>query len=388
MRFGLTIAILASAPLLLAAGLAAQSDTSTSEEQQALRSAKANANAAERRSELLRQEASSAENAADKIVAQRAMLSAEIDAAAAQMSAANARLTIIASRQKEQRAKLGIESEPMLRLNAALQAITAKPTALLIAQPGQRIDYIHLRAVMATVQPEIARKTAFLRRQIKQQNELRAQEMLAIKSLQKARASLNTRRTELARLEKDARGRAGDLSADAAVEFEQSIAQGERARDLVERIDTIRTGTEKSGSLAALDGPVMRSGSATRVDGDKPAYIIPGHGDLIFGFNELNSTGYRERGIRLAFEPSATIAAPAAGKVTFAGAYRSYGDIIIIEHGGGWTSLLTNLGDIDVAVGQKVTQGQALGNARAEDPEITLELRRNGRIMDIAAMLD
>ena len=116
-------------------------------------------------------------------------------------------------------------------LNAALQQMTGRPTALMIAQPGQREDYIHLRAVMATVQPEIVRRTGALRQQIAVQNELRSQELVALKSLGDARTRLQSRRAALARLEGDARGKAGDLSADAAVEFEQAIAQGERARD-------------------------------------------------------------------------------------------------------------------------------------------------------------
>jgi murein hydrolase activator len=387
MRLALSLILLSLPPLGLAGALMAQGTPPESAQQEALRDAKAKAQKAERRSELLRQEASNAENAADRIVAQRAVLSAEIAAAEAQIEAANARIAIIGERQRMQRSKLGEESEPVLRLNAALQQMTSRPTALMMAQPGQRSDYIHLRAVMATVQPEIIRRTGALRQQIAVQNELRAQELVALKSLRDARSRLSSRRAALARLEGEARGKAGDLSADAAIEFEQAIAQGERARDIVGRIDSLRLGSEKAGELASLDGPVLRQGAATPRSADRNAYMLPAKGNVVSGFNELNTTGYRERGIRLALGPSTPVVAPAAGKVSFAGRYRSYRQIVIIEHGNGWNTLITNLDAVQVAEGTSVIQGAVLGTSGDDGAEIGIELRKSGRVMDIAALL-
>ena len=104
MRFWLTLSAAALAPLGVAGALMGQGIAPTLDaQQQALRDAKAKAVVAERRSEFLRQEASNAANAVDRIVAQRAVLSAEMDAAAAQIEAANARIAIIARRQQAQR---------------------------------------------------------------------------------------------------------------------------------------------------------------------------------------------------------------------------------------------------------------------------------------------
>lgn len=372
-------------PILFGGALAAQS---SADEQAALRAAKSRAAQAEARSENLRQEASNAGMAADRLVAQRAVLASEIDAAAAQIVAANTRIAIINRRQRAQRALLGEASEPMLRLNAALQQMTRRPAALMMAQPGQREDYIHLRAVMATVEPAIKRRTAALRGQIAIQRELRGQEFLALKMLNNARGRLSAQRTSLAQLEGSNRNRANNLSANAAVEFEQAIAQGEQARDIVERIDTLRMSGEMASVLAALDGPLLRGGKSISNGAPKGVYILPPYVSLLSGYNELNETGYRERGVTLSVEPDADVTAPAAGKIIFAGIYRSFGQIIIIEHGSGWTSLITNLAALDVDKGDRVDQGDTLGSAASDNPQIGIELRRNGRTMDITAMLD
>jgi murein hydrolase activator len=365
----------------IAATLSAQTD-----EQQALRNAKARAAAAEQRSEMLRQEASSAEGSADRLLAQRAAMSAEIDTANAQIAAARARMAIIAVQQRRQRAALGTASEPLLRLNAMLQKMTQQPIALMLTQPGSRRDYIHLRATMAAIEPAIAQRTAALRRQIAAQRELRAQELVAIRSLETARKDLGTRRQALAQLENQSRDKASMLGADAALEYERAIGQGERARDLVEQIDANRDSAQTAAALAEYALPAPRGRGAT--PGTTKAYILPARGRLVAGFGELNPTGYRERGIRIAVAPSSGLVAPAAGKVTYAGRYRSYGNIVIIDHGGGWTTLITNVEELGVAANTTVAQGAVVGRSGAGDaPEIMVELRRYGRTIDILALV-
>lgn len=365
---------------LLAASAAGQSDV------EALREAKKRAAAAEARSETLRQEASNAEATADRLVARRAALGAEIDAANAQIATARARIAVISRRQRAQAALLGEANAPLLRLNALLQNMTRQPVSLLLARPGDRRDYVRLRAAMASIQPVIAARTLALRDQMAMQRELQKQERVAIGALGKARIDLESRRKALAALESDSRGKALSLNADAAIEYERAIGQGERARDLVERIDADRESGQSAAELAAYAGPQPRLGGGPRRV-DSSVYILPVSGLVVSGFGELNPTGYRERGIRFAVQPEARIVAPAAGKVTFAGRYRSFGNIVIIEHGNGWATLVTGIERLGVETGAQVRQGATIGNAGGEEPEIMVELRRNGRIIDIAALL-
>jgi murein hydrolase activator len=386
MRFWSVLLLLALTPFAIASSLMAQNAGSNSAQHDVLRDEKEKALRAERRSELLRQEASNAASTADRLVAQRAVLSTEIDAAEAQIAAATARIAIISRQQELQRAQLGVESEPVLRLNAALQQMTGRP-AVLMMQPGQREDYVHVRAVMATVQPQIIRRTSDLRQHIAVQSELRAQEYRALKSLGDARSRLKSRQTDLAKLQGAAGGKAGALSANAAIAFEQAIAQGERASDIVGRMDIQRLSAEKASELAALDGPMLRPGRATKAAAAGTAYILPARGKLLSGFNELSATGYRKRGVRIALADNMRVVAPAAGTVSFAGRYRSYGRIVIIQHGNGWNSLITHLGSTQVKKGQAVKQGAVLGSATSDAPEIGIELRKNGRVMDIAMIL-
>jgi septal ring factor EnvC (AmiA/AmiB activator) len=366
---------------IAAASAVGQSDV------EALREAKLRAAAAEARSENMRQEAASANAETDRLFARRAALGAEIDAANAQIATARARIAVIARHQREQASLLGRANAPLMRLNALLQNMTRQPVSLLLARPGNRRDYVRLRAAMASIEPVIAARTSALRDQMALQRQLQAQERVAIGSLRKAGKELAERRKALAALESDSRGKALSLNADAALEYERAIGQGERARDLVEHIDAQRESTQNAALLAAYDGPQPRAGDRPVVAFRTSAYRLPVSGRVISGYGELNPTGYRERGIRLSVEPNARIIAPAPGRVSFAGRYRSFGNIVIIEHGGGWATLVTGLEALGVEAGAQVSQGVALGNAGGESPEIMIELRRNGRVMDIAALL-
>ena len=198
--------------------------------------------------------------------------------------------------------------------------MAGKPAYLLMMQPGQYADYIHLRAIMATVQPAIMRKTSALRQQIAAQSELEAQEVSALKSLRDARGRLTNRQSALAAWEGDVLGNNAAMSANAAIAFEQAIAQGERARDIIGRIDNQRLSATKAAELAALDGPFIRPGHSEQGRSRSSAYILPA-----------------------------------------AGRYRSYGNIVIIEHGKGWNSLITNLHSVEVTKGQKLIKAPYLG---------------------------
>lgn len=85
------------------------------------------------------------------------------------------------------------------------------------------------------------------------------------------------------------------------------------------------------------------------------------------------------RGITLAVRAQAQVVAPSAGRIAFAGPFAGYGQIVIIDHPGGFTSLITGLASLSAQVGDNVVAGSPLG---AAGPQITLELRRDGKVVN------
>jgi septal ring factor EnvC (AmiA/AmiB activator) len=73
------------------------------------------------------------------------------------------------------------------------------------------------------------------------------------------------------------------------------------------------------------------------------------------------------------------VLAPAPGEVAYAGRFRGYGEIVIIDHGNGWTSLITNLATRVVEAGAALGPGAPLGRTGAPRSRVSVELRLNGR---------
>lgn len=364
------------------------------QEQRKLRAAKERNRISLAKSNALRNRAIESDIERERFILEKQAINADIDAARANLDAARARIAIISQRQSIQQSELAQQTSPILRLMGALENMTRRPASLMIMQPQSLDDYVHLRAVMASVRPKIEQQTAGLRAQIDLQQSLRNQQKLALESLENAQADLAEQQASLAQLEGGSRNPSGALNADAALEFERAIAAGERARDIVENIENIQQDDEALAALSVLDGPKLRSQGADSSDtikrqnkNERSAYILPTRAQIRSGFSELSVNGYRERGIRMMIPASSAIKAPASGTIEYAGIYRNFGRIVIIEHGGGWSTLITNMAAVYVNDGQAINQGDDIGTAKSKDNEILIELRRNGRPMDIMALV-
>ena len=379
-----------------AALLSAQTpEPSLSEQQRSLLSAGEQSERARQRSNALLRQAEAASTDADRIASEAAALAARIQAAEADIKAARTRIAIVNQLQRQQRARLAEKQGPMIRLTAALQMMTRKPTVLALVEPRSLDELIYMRSILSAVMPEIERRTASLRDEVRQGEQLRQQAARAIASLDESQSRLIEQRRQLAGLEASERIDTAQFSSDAGIEQEQALALGEEARDILDLMDQIRESGAVRESLAELGGPVLRPGqgqqppvpTSRQRDDAANAYRLPVVGEIVTGLGEISDSGYRSRGLTIAVAPGAQIVAPAAGRVAYSGRYRGYGNILIIEHDGGWTSLITNMATGSVAVGDQLVQGAPVGQSGSDEPTITVELRRHGRPIDIAALI-
>jgi hypothetical protein len=83
---------------------------------------------------------------------------------------------------------------------------------------------------------------------------------------------------------------------------------------------------------------------------------------------------------QIAALPGQPVAAPDEGRVVFSGNFRSYGLLLIIEHGNGYHTLLWGFSSLDVELGDVVRAGQIIGIVKdGSSPKLHVELRRNGQ---------
>lgn len=370
---------------LLAGGyaLAAAPDVSPAD----LRSAQEEARQSLARSQQFEQAAAKATDEAARARAESEALAARIQASEAEITAAETRVVLVDEQLREQRARLAEGQGPLVRLIGALQSMSRRPPALALMQPGSLDDAVRVRAVLAGALPRIRARTAALRTDINRTRTLRSQQDTARQALVASRGELASRREALASMEAEQRARSQNYAGLALIESDRALALSEEARE-VERLVGDRAFQQRlESSLASLPGPVLRPTGPGEAPPAGPAFLIPAGGRVLTGVGELNEAGVHARGLALAVRPDSMVRAPAPGRVAFAGPFRSYGLVLILDHGGGWTSVLTNLAAIGVGNGQQVARGDAVGRAGGDAPRLTVELRYQGRPVPITALL-
>ncbi|MDG6079503.1 metalloendopeptidase [Erythrobacter litoralis] len=355
-----------------------------------LRDARARQRAAQQLAERFERETEGAERSAENALQAAAALAARVQQSQAAIEAAEAEIALIDREQAVLRRGIAERRAPLLRLTAALQTMARRPVTLSLLQPGTLQDVVHTRAVLASAVPEIRQRTAGLRAEMDRAATLRRQRSRSYIALQEAEAELNARRRDLLARSERERLAALRSSGSAARERTRALALAEEARDLDGLLGRFDADNALKARLAALPGPLPRPVDPTRPGNAATANLrsappvasqsairLPVAGPIVTGFNEVGAGDARSSGLEIAASPDAQVVSPAAGRIVFAGPYRGYGSIVIIEHAGGMTSLITGLADVGVAVGQTVGDAFPLGTAAGNSP-VGLELRRGG----------
>jgi septal ring factor EnvC (AmiA/AmiB activator) len=393
-RLRLSLRLLVPAGLLVAAGAAAQQAPvydDADDARRALAEAQAQGATARERAERLEAEAARASAEADRTASETAAVAARIQQTEADIAGQEAKVRLIGREQAVLRARLAERQQPVVRLTAALQRLSRRPPALALLRPGSVRDTMYMRALLATMLPEVQRRTAALRAEIDRGRALQRQALQAARALRESQDQLHARRSALAALETRQRLDSRQVIGSADREAERALALAEQARDLNALTSELRQAGVMREALARLPGPVIRpeqpeqaqvaavADFPTEGAAELPKYMLPVAGRLVSGFGEeqQRSTA-RVRGIALATRANAQLVAPGAGRVAFAGPYRGYGNIVIIEHAGGWTSLITGLARLDTSVGAQLLAGSPLGTTGPGQPLVTFELRRDG----------
>src|SRR5262249_34636110 len=99
-----------------------------------------------------------------------------------------------------------------------------------------------------------------------------------------------------------------------------------------------------------LPGALLNGGE--RLADARGRTLPPVRGRIVAAFGQPAEDGQPNRGIAFATMADAQVVAPFAGQVMFAGPFRSYGLVLIIDHGEGYHSVILGLARIDATAGQ------------------------------------
>ena len=183
----------------------------------------------------------------------------------------------------------------------------------------------------------------------------------------------------LARVQQDAKRTKARLA-----ELEKSES---RLNNVIAAFEAERRKASGRGGAATLAPSSIRTTDLGRLD-------WPVNGAFLYRFGRFvnpNNTTTRWNGIGISAPVGTAVKSVSAGTVAYAGPMGTYGNTVILEHGGGDYSVYGSLNRIDVRKGTRVIKGQALGTVGVSDPalgsHLHFEIRRGGPAVDPAEFL-
>ncbi len=369
---GFLIALLLS-PALAASALAQEGGPPLD---QALKNAEAEQATAEAQTAKLEQAASHAKNEADRLLGEELAAAQAIEAGEARITAANDRYQLASAYVAAYRRRLVAEQQPVSSLLVGLATMAGRPPLMVLADHGSTDELVEVRLLLDSTLPVIRSRTSYLSAQITQEERLQRAALAARADILRSRNELAARQSRFAALEQKAAQQALASSGQALGTSDVAIAASED----VERLKAEQTNNQSMRRLAAVlaeenpapPSPFAPEGSLARLPF---AYQLPAVAAVTDGLGSVDENGVRSRGIALATPRGAQVSAPADGTIRYSGPFRDFDGVVIIDHGGGWLSLIVNAAS-QLHPGDHVSLGQEIG--RALGP-LQVELSQNGR---------
>jgi septal ring factor EnvC (AmiA/AmiB activator) len=251
-----------------------------------------------------------------------------------------------------------------------------RPPLLALADGGGTDDLVRVSVLLDSTLPVIQSRTRALSGQLANEQRLEAAALSARAELVRSRQELGSRREQFAELERQAYERSLAAGGQALSTSDVAIAAGEQIEQLRGEQSSSHSARENASLLAAEPpAPPRPVAAAGSVPSPPFAYKLPVSAPVIEGLGAVNDSGVRARGITFATARGTPVSAPAGAVVRYSGPFHNYDGILILDHGGGWMTLIVNVSS-QLKPGDKVSIGDPLG--RAIGP-VEVELSHNGQ---------
>jgi septal ring factor EnvC (AmiA/AmiB activator) len=280
-----------------------------------------------------------------------------------QLSAQRQRLRDLGRREAEIVSELARARDGQARLLSGLQMMSRKPPPPLLVPSDRAVDTVRAAILMKAMAPEMQRRAATFAERQAEVARIRRLAVLSSERLLTTESAQGDRRAEIE-----------DLSARRTALLAVLRADAVRAERAAATLETrIRNLGGRPVSVADTGAP------STRMPAGRARLTAPVAGAPVGRFGSGSS------GLRWA-APSGAVAAPANARVDHAGPLSGWGEVVILDLGGGWRAVVAGLDDVKVQTGERVDDGQALGSAD-RGGEVYFELRREDRPVDPAPYL-
>ena len=339
-------------------------------------------------------------------------IAAQVRSVETRIGDAEARLRPLDSREQQIRGSLDSRRSEIVEVLAALQRAGRRTPPALLVRPEDALQSLRTAMLLGSVVPELHARTQKLADDLGELVALRKNIATERDQLAVDRDKLKNDQTRLAALVDERQRQQSSIEKDMEAEGARAISlsrQVDSLQGLIAKMEQDLKSAAKAAATAALQGtPAAPNGRPNPGALKDPARIspaiafasarglfaLPVNGVKIREFGGSDGAGGVEKGISLATRAGAQVTTPCDGWVVYAGPFRSYGQLLILNAGGGYHVLIAGMERISVNIGQFVLTGEPVATmgtksqvasilaANASQPVLYIEFRKDGAPID------
>ena len=296
----------------------------------------------------------------------------------------------------------------IVEILAALQRVGHQPPPALMVRPEDALKAVRMAIMLGAVLPEMRAQADALAGDLADLLRVRKDIVAERDRLSRDLAQFGRDQLRMNMLIEERQGK--QATTEQALDGERQRAadlarQVDGLKDLIGKLEANLDSANRAAHLAARAPEEGRPDAAAVNDPGRltPAVAfastrgrlpLPVNGTRIREFGTSDGFGGTQKGVSIATRSSAQITAPCDGWVVYAGAFRSYGQLLILNAGGGYHVLLAGMERISVDLGQFVLTGEpvaimgggsqvsAAGATKPKQPVLYVEFRKDGTPID------
>jgi murein hydrolase activator len=347
-----------------------------------------------------------------KLTAQLIDIAAQVRTVETRIGEAEARLRPLDAREQQIRGLLDSRRAEVVEVLAALQRAGRRTPPALLVRPEDALQSLRTAILLGSVVPELRARAEALANDLTELVNVRKAIGSERDRLAADRDKLRDDQTRLAALVDERQRKQSGIEKDMEAEGARAIAfsrQVDSLQGLIGKMEQDLKSAAKAAVMASQQGTPTTADGKPNLGGLKnPARLspaiafasakgllaLPVNGVKIREFGGSDGAGGAEKGISLATRAGAQVTTPCDGWVVYAGPFRSYGQLLILNAGGGYHVLIAGMGRISVNIGQFVLTGEPVATmgttsqvasieaTKASPPLLDIEFRKDGTPID------
>lgn len=278
--------------------------------------------------------------------------------------------------------KLEGQRGALAELIMALQRLNRMPPQALLARPSAPIDTARSFHLLQNVMPTVSAQAKEVKDILDELAELQKTQDTQFADLKKEQDELAHKRGALEKIvsQRQALLKETQKNQDKAAQKATALAgQAKDLRDLLASLERV-----EPAAIVPVNRPLASVGATLKswLGGSSK---LPVSGTVKMGYGQSMPGGGISKGISIQAASGAIVTAPKDGVIRFAGPFRQYKLLVIIQHSNGEHSLLGGLQELYTKTGDRVTSGEPIGKLSGDSTQsasLYYERRRNGKPID------